>query len=420
MSLLPVKAGEPGSIDYLFSNSNISIPNDTTDAQQLSSVLQQIQDSDSSFSKTIEEVVGSVTSVFTNKEIIEDANSPSPTGSSGAEVYANQNTYSPGEANPLSAEQQSQASLTGYTQYIQQSIFILNTFLKDVNQKEIELLENLFPGAGKTAYKPLTKEIKRGIKVSATASTALQQDYAQGNDLIKSNIQQYNTNQFRIDSASITSFNSPVLLETARQLIAQAEQYYISSDVFHLTTKNYWQRTEWAESYSSFKRNNYVLDHITTYSSNETSIIGGRYCYSDGIAHQIGNITHTPLHPARSNPHKFGKSYTRSLYGQYRTSMLGSLTDTALRSVNVNSVIGPVLINCITKLQKPATFPLAITQPKPMQDLPPYSKSDFRPWGQPSTSLNNNTPETNNIDQGASSGAYNTSYSYQILKEKDE
>lgn len=368
-------------------------------------------------------VIDSVDGILNTSQIKEDMQVVAPTGSTGDGIYSDKNIVNPDQANPIQREQEKMSSLTGYTKEIVENLLSWQKELAKNSPEEFNILSDTLPPQARVGFEPLQQELKSGLKTTASAVMSIRNDYEDGNSLIKNNnIRQVEANQYRLATDSITNIKSPLISLSAKQSVNEAEQYFITSDISHITTKHFWLRAEWGETYLSLRRTSYILGDNVTKAGNETSQTGLRSYYSDQFVHEVGQKSFTPLHPQRSRAGSYGTVKVKSVSDQDYQSTLGSISHTGLFNASLGSVAGVTLINSFglkdmttSALGEVADF---LQAPEPMRDPPEYDKRDFSAPGGPAVSRNNNTPEVLNVGKGSSSGAYGTSYGTKGVESK--
>jgi len=222
-------------------------------------------------------------------------------------------------------------------------------------------------------------------------------------------------NQYRVGCDSILSMKSPVFISGSKQHIEETEQFFLTSDITHVTNKHFWLRSEWSENYMSLRRTSYILDENITYAGNESNYAGNRKNYSDDFTHIVGQLSQQRLHPQRSRPSSYGTSTVQSVSNQSYRSLTGSINTAATANVNISSVVGLCFINSwsFDLLNAFDILGDALTAPNQMQDPSEYNKSNFTAPARPAVSRNENTPESTNYEQAPSSGIYGTSFGTQ-------
>jgi hypothetical protein len=368
-------------------------------------------------------VINSVEGILNTSQIKEDMQVVAPTGSNGEGIYSDKNVVNPDYVNPVQREQEKMSSLTGYTKEIVENLLSWQRELAKNSPEEFRILSDTLPSQARVGFEPLQKELKNGLKTTASAVMSIRNDYEDGNSLIKNNnIRQVEANQYRLATDSITNIKSPLFSLSTKQSVHEAEQYFITTDISHITTKHFWLRAEWGETYLSLRRTSYILGDNVTKAGNETSQTGLRSYYSDQYVHEVGQKSFMSLHPLRSRAGSYGSVKIKSVSGQNYQSTLGSIGHSALFNASFGSVAGVTLINSFglkelvtSALQEVLDF---LQAPEPMRDPPEYEKRDFSAPGGSAVSRNNNTPEVLNVEKGASSGAYGTSYGTKGVESK--
>lgn len=362
-----------------------------------------------------------VEELFNEEEVTSDANSAAPTGSNGSGLYSDNKIPNPEQENPIVKQQESMSSLMGFGKELASDLLSWQEEMSNVNREELDILSQTYKNTGKAAIKPFQKELENSIRTVNSASVALQNDYESGNTHIKNNnIRQINANQYRVGCDSILSMKSPVFISGSKQHIEETEQYFLNSDITHITNKHFWLRAEWGENYMSLRRTSYILDENITYAANESNFAGNRENYSDDFTHIIGQISMQRLHPQRSRSSSYGTSTVRSVSNQDYQSLTGSINTTATANVNVSSVVGLCFINSwsLNLLNALDVVNSVLTAPNQMQDPSEYNKSNFTVPARPAVSRNQNTPESTNYEQAPSSGIYGTSFGTQGVNAK--
>jgi len=283
---------------------------------------------------------------FSDETVNQSVRDKTPSGGSGNSIYSSLNVTNPELQSPYHQDILSTKTLQGFTKIATDRLSTWSTdLLKNVHFESdtsevgvvntvLQTVQATFPSLNLSVV-PYKKFVSESGKVTATALKSNLADYSQGNEVERNGgTKQFETNQFRVQASTFSSFDSPVINLTSQQQIVQSKFNHTQSDLIQQSSLQSWARAEDTMSQMSSNRIIVTSKCKTDYAANVQEIYGGTVRYQDSLWNQVGQNSQQTVSDVSAST---GTGY-------------GSSMNVATNDYNVVSKQGTVKIQAASKV----------------------------------------------------------------------
>lgn len=244
----------------------------------------------------------------------------SPRGSSGNGIYSDLNLPSPlntglHNRSPVEAIQNLLGSSLNELERIKswatEILGKAHSIASGLENSELAVIRNIVPDELVPALERYQSVIDEAGQYAADTAETYLSDYAEGNVVAKTNaVEQHNVGQYRLQTASAYTVNSPSIALSSQQTVIQSRFEHHASDVYQGSHIHYWIRAEDQYTCITNTAARYNQTDLAEYSANATYAAGNLTHYADTEWSQVGQAK-PPLHP--TNSRSLGTMYGNSV-----------------------------------------------------------------------------------------------------------